>query len=381
MSVAFVEKDTRTLDAVATQRKAEGLTPRPQTEAEQIEEVSRESARAFIAAHIINAKNLFDTEPPPRDPVVENVFDMGSLVAIIAPSKCRKSFFALQLAACIASGCDFIGQRIPKKRKVLLVQFEVQDSDVHRRLKLLQSGMGTPDVGERLAIFNARGHDFELSRFEWVVKELRPEVLILDPLYAMQEGGENAAEDMKPVFRQFLRIASENGCCVCYVHHDAKGNASSRSTRDRGSGSGVIGRAYDAAFLICEHEEEDHFVVETLLRSYPMKKPFAAVWQNGAFLPSSRPAIPKKPASPNANPFTTHPDSDFYPNVFAVLSASPGMKAGDLDEAVRAAAGVTRDKAAQIRLAAIRDGEIEVRNVFKSGKLHFLPGSNGKNGG
>jgi hypothetical protein len=35
---------------------------------------------------------------PPRDPVIEGVLDAGTFVELIAPSKARKSFFAMQMA-------------------------------------------------------------------------------------------------------------------------------------------------------------------------------------------------------------------------------------------------------------------------------------------
>lgn len=376
--------DTEALQAIHAAQvetlQAQDMTPEQAEEAienakpDTPEDVLRREARAFIARELVRADKLFHSEPPDRDPVIENHFDAGALVAILAPSKCRKSFFALQLAACIASGLDFIGLKIHRPRRVLLVQFEVTGADIHRRLKMMERGFrGKPRTEDRLLIFNARGQEFDLSRFAYVIQETRAEVVIFDPLYSMQEGGENAAEDMKPIFKSFLQICKESGAAVVYVHHDAKGNAAARSTRDRGSGSGVIGRAYDAAFCLAEHEEDHHFIVETLFRSYPPREAFSMIWQDGIFLPSNRAPIAKKNASPTANPTTRLSDESFFPVLQEILQEESGLSTGDLDKALRELAGVTKEKAVSVRLAAIRDGVLLVKNDFQKGKLHSLP--------
>jgi hypothetical protein len=383
MSIEFLNdtEATETIHAAQVETlQAQGMPPEKaqdmieNAKPETPEEILRREARAFIESELVRADVLFQSEPPDRDPVIEKHFDAGALVAILAPSKCRKSFFALQLAACIASGHDFIGLKIHKPRRVLLVQFEVTGADVHRRLKMMERGFrGKPNTEDRLLIFNARGHEFDLSRFAYVIRESRAEVVIFDPLYSMQEGGENGAEDMKPIFKSFLQICKDSGAAVAYVHHDAKGNAAARSTRDRGSGSGVIGRAYDAAFCLAEHEEENHFICETLFRSYPPREAFSMIWEDGIFQPSSRAPIAKKPASPTANPTTRHPDESFFPILQEILQEESELSSGDLDKALREQAGVTKEKAVAVRLAAIRDGILTVRKDFQKGKLHSLP--------
>ena len=363
------------LDDDAVIKKAAELDVSPERAAEILQR--QKTVQDWLAENVVDASTYLETDPPPVDPIIENVFERGDLVAIIAPSKCRKSFTALQMAVCIASGWDFLGLSIPQSRRVCVVQFEVKPSHYHRRVKRMCEALRSDpnqtrllDIGDRLKIINARGKGFSLEMLPALVKHIKADLVILDPLYKMMPGAENGAEDMKPIFEAFDRITDETGCAVCYIHHDAKGDSGSKSTRDRGSGSGVIGRAYDACLTIDEHQEEDHAVFEMLLRNYAPRPAFSAAWSDGAWRVSDRPAS-KKRAANNANPTSERPNEEFFPAVRSALEAGP-MKAGDLDSALRNNCGLTRDKARSVRDAAVSAGVVQVESEFGKGKFYHF---------
>ena len=57
---------------------------------------------------------------------------------------------------------------------------------------------------------------------------------------------------------------------VLYVHHDAKGAVGDRATRDRGSGSSLLNRDFDCAFMLSPHaDNDDEAVLDLLVRNYP----------------------------------------------------------------------------------------------------------------
>ena len=63
---------------------------------------------------------------------------------------------------------------------------------------------------------------------------------------------------------------------IVYVHHDAKGSPGERDIRDRGAGSNVLGRDFDAGITLTAHATDpDAIVVETFLRNYRPQEPFA----------------------------------------------------------------------------------------------------------
>lgn len=240
---------------------------------------------AADAIPVINAADWLTSEPPKHDPILEDVFDLGDKVAILAPSKMRKSFFLMQGAICFASGIDFLHWSTVRPFRVLSVQFEIKDGHYHRRVRRMHDALGKPDIGDRLRIVNARGLDFDLDAVARVAQRHQSEIIMFDPLYKLATGDENSAADMKPILAAFDKLAEVTGAAVVYVHHDAKGAASERDTRDRGAGSGVLARDYDACITLTQHRDNpDTAVVNTLLRNYPPRDAFCATFENGCFV-------------------------------------------------------------------------------------------------
>jgi len=233
---------------------------------------------------VVNAAGYITTDPPEHDPVLEGVFDLGDKVAILAPSKMRKSFFIMQGAIHLASGTDFLHWSTVRQFRVMIIQMEIKAGHYHRRIRRMHDALGKPDIGDRLAIVNGRGIELDMAAVARVAQRHKTEIIIFDPLYKIATGDENSAADMKPVLASFDRLAEATSAAVCFVHHDAKGAASERDTRDRGAGSGVLARDYDACITLTAHRDNpDTAVVNTLLRNYPPRDPFCATWDEGCF--------------------------------------------------------------------------------------------------
>lgn len=214
---------------------------------------------------------------PPRDPVVEGMIDAGTFVELIAPSKARKSFFAMQMANCIASGRKFIEWAVPRPRKVLLINVELIADRAHDREAAMVKGLGI-ERGElsRLIVCNLRGLDIPdpVESICATIREHRPEVTIIDPLYMIHGEDESDPVAMMALYKRLLVIQSETKSAIMVVHHDAKGKAGDRDKRDRGSGSGVMGRFCDSRILLTPHKNdpENWVIVEMMYRYLPPQK-------------------------------------------------------------------------------------------------------------
>lgn len=249
-------------------------------------QVQQEAVRQALPAAIVNAAEWLRSEPPAVDPVLDETFDTGDKVSLIGASKTRKSFYALQLAVCIAAGVDFLGWHIPRRRRVLVVQMEIQERHYWRRVRRMVQALGLPPdaIGDRLQFVNGRGKGLSVEHLKRYAEETRAEVVIVDPLYKLNRGDENSAEHMAALLAWFDDLAQSTGAAVIYVHHDAKGSPGDRETRDRGSGSGVLGRDYDACITLTEHrDQEDATVIRVLLRNYPPQTGFTVVWADNCF--------------------------------------------------------------------------------------------------
>jgi hypothetical protein len=233
----------------------------------------------------VNAADLIDSTPAEPDQILEDTFDVGDKIAFIASSKLRKTFFLLMFLLCLAAGKPFLGWRIPRPRRILHVQFEIQGHHYHRRVKRMAKALGitSADLGDRFHILNARGLGIAgpegIEKIGLIAVRIKPEIISFDPLYKVATGAENVAEDLKGILNCFDELAKKTGAAICYVHHDTKGNSGDKAVRDRGAGSNVLGRDYDAAITLTPHATEpDTAVVETLLRNYRPQEPFTIQW-------------------------------------------------------------------------------------------------------
>ena len=262
---------------------------------------------------IISASSWLETEPRESDQIIEGVIDAGDKAALIGGSKTRKTFLLLMMLLCLAAGRSFLNFRIPKPRKVLLCQLEIRDHHYHRRVKRMARALGiTPeDLGDRFQIINGRGLGISgpegIARIMDEALKVGAEVVAFDPLYKISEGNENDKADQKKALDAFDIGAEKTGAAIMYVHHDAKGSPGDRDIRDRGAGSNVLGRDYDACITLTAHAQDpDAAIIELLLRNYPPQDPFTIMWtqeESGGYCFEVRPdLLPEKKTSKTKAP-------------------------------------------------------------------------------
>jgi 5S rRNA maturation endonuclease (ribonuclease M5) len=237
---------------------------------------------------IQNSQNVSEwllETPDAPDQILVDTFDTRDKIAIIGSSKMKKSFFMLMLLICIAAGRDFLRWRVPKPRRVVLIQLEIQAAHFHKRVLNITRSMGInpKDLGDRFHVINCRGLGVEgqegIDLIGRVVESYKPEVISFDPLYKIAIGAENAIEDAKLILNSFDALIEKTGAAIAYVHHDAKGQSGDRDIRDRGAGSNVISRDYDACITLTPHVSDvDATVVEAMIRNYRPQDPFTALW-------------------------------------------------------------------------------------------------------
>ncbi|SPD72008.1 hypothetical protein PITCH_A1150043 [uncultured Desulfobacterium sp.] len=300
------------------------------------------------------------SEPNEPDQIISGIIDVRDKLAVIGSSKMRKTFFQLQLLLCVASGRTFLNWHVPEPRRVVHIQYEIQPNHYHRRLKKMCRAMGitSTDLGDRLHIINGRGSNLSgvegIKKISQIVKNYNPELISFDPLYKVMAGAENAIEDGKIILTAFDELIERTGAAVAYVHHDAKGFAGDRDIRDRGAGSNVIGRDYDACITLTPHVSEgDAAVIETMIRNYRPQEPFSALWtedeETGGYRFDVRREIaPTKKTSANGRAKDLPPLASYLPTALDLLSDGP-IPIGAFMDALRAKTGLTFDRSKAFR--------------------------------
>ena len=296
------------------------------------------------------------TEPPESDPIIKELFDSGDKVPIIGSSKSRKTFFSLQLAIALASGAEsFLAFSIARRCRVLFINLEIKAANFHRRLYRMAQNVKVEaaSLAGWLFVINGRGRRITSAFILRMVAQTGADVVIIDPLYKLLSGDENSAQDMKPILAAFDRICEQSGSAVIYIHHNAKGRAGDRDARDRGAGSGVLARDFDAAIYLTEHElGEDLLVLRTLSRNYAPIPPSSICWEAGRFIPSNEAPIElTSSASRKASQVTIEPAA-----VMDKFKDGHGAwTVGETVEMIRGM-GATRDQARTIYRRLVSDG-------------------------
>jgi hypothetical protein len=303
----------------------------------------------------VNAAKLLTTEPPEPDQIIKDVVDVKDKLAIIGSPKMRKSFYLLQGLLCIAAGKKFLPWIIPKPRRILHIQYEIQDHHYHRRLRNMAKALNikTDDLGDRLWILNARGLGITgpegIEKITQIAIQFKPDLITVDPLYKLSTGAENEARDTKTMFDDIDKMAEKIGAGVWYVHHDAKGFSGDRDIRDRGAGSNVLGRDYDACITLTPHvTEPTAAVVEVLLRNYRPQEPFVALWaeddETGGYCFELAVGIaPTKKTSANGRAQDLPVLESYLPAAKEILKERP-LAMGVFNDLLRAKTGLTVDR-------------------------------------
>ena len=221
--------------------------------------------------------------PPLSPPLIEGVLRQGHKLLIAGASKAGKSFALIELKVAIAEGLRWFKWKCAQG-KVLYVNLEVDRASCFNRFLTVYKGMNIPPKHlSDIDIWNLRGHAVTLDKLvPELVERARGrgyKAVIVDPIYKVLTGDENAADEMAYFCNQFDVICSELGASVIYCHHHSKGTQTRKKAMDRVSGSGVFARDPDALIDLVEVEREntsDHtaWKVEGTLREFPKFEPF-----------------------------------------------------------------------------------------------------------
>lgn len=237
-----------------------------------------------LISSVVTMREVMAMPPHIPDPVVDNLFEPGDKFCIIGKSKTRKTYFMFNMACCIAAGnTNFLGLNVTKPRRVIVIQYEVKDGHFFNRARSVAKALKLDETVmlDNLHVLNLKGKQWNWPAIHKMIRHFGAEVVIFDPIYKMFEGDENAAEGWRLLLGQYDRICVETGAAVGYVHHDAKGKAGDRDIADRGSGSGMLARDYDAGMTLTPHADFDNAtVVEFLTRNFREPDKVTATWND-----------------------------------------------------------------------------------------------------
>lgn len=230
----------------------------------------------------LSAGEFIQQNPELRPAVIEGLFRRGETTNVIGAAKAGKSFLIAGMLLSVASGRQWLGHDVTQGR-CLLIDNELHPELLADRLKRVAAAMDVDFDSLPLDIWPLRGRLLDINDIRGELLEVKPgtySMVALDAFYRVLPKGvsENDNAMMAGVYNHLDAIASDLDAAVVLNHHSSKGDQSSKSITDVGSGAGSISRAADTHLILRPHELGNAAVLEAVTRSWAPPTPRTIVW-------------------------------------------------------------------------------------------------------
>lgn len=221
---------------------------------------------------VMSLADVWNNLPDLAPCLIDGVLRQGHKMLLAGPSKAGKSFALIELCIAIAEGRQWFGFDCARG-KVMYINLELDRASCLHRFRDVYDALGwTPEHVGDIDIWNLRGRSVPLDalapRLIRRAKEGGYIAIVLDPIYKVITGDENAADQMAKFCNNFDKIATELDCAVIYCHHHSKGQQGQKRSMDRASGSGVFARDPDALIDMLELDVPADVRRDMLSRQY-----------------------------------------------------------------------------------------------------------------
>lgn len=242
----------------------------------------------IVLPEIVTLKDVLKNPPDLSPVLIDGILRQGHKLLLTGPSKAGKSFMLIELGLSLADGSEWLGRKC-KKAKVLYINLEIDEASFsHRVINVMDAHGMKLELPENFSMLHLRGKAQPMFKLTpKLIDRIKPDnydVIILDPVYKVQSGDENAAGDIARFTNEFDKLTTDLGVSMIYCHHHSKGNQGGKRAVDRGSGSGVFARDPDAILDMIELENKTFktneklrsctaWRIEATLREFPPVEP------------------------------------------------------------------------------------------------------------
>lgn len=189
----------------------------------------------------LSHKDIKESNPPIPLNILYPWLPEQGIALIYAAAGVGKTLFSLNIAYCIASGGNFLTYKVPKPKKVLYVDGEMQYARIHARYMDIIKQQGDLDklTENNFFLLNQdKISPFRLPKIDTIegqlfynkiIDENEIEVVFFDNFACLSTFDENVAEEWNFVQDWFLNLRAK-GKSVIAVHHAGKDKKGYRGT-------------------------------------------------------------------------------------------------------------------------------------------------------
>jgi len=196
-------------------------------------------------ARSISLEEFLAWDPPTPEPILGDFFAKGEKMVLFARSGSLKSMLTKRLGMAMSIGNNTKWLGIPTTKtgiKVIYLQFELSKARIHERFVIMTNKR--PNTEGRFRIWNEPYLKIDtkegLDILEAEIKELSPDVLIIDPILPAFTGNISDSTSVG-LFRDALNlIADKYDLAIILIHHSRKSYSEDTANIDNMFGSMVL---------------------------------------------------------------------------------------------------------------------------------------------
>lgn len=182
---------------------------------------------ATLRSRLLNADQL--DAVPPLVPLVDGMLYLDSLARINGLPGQGKSFMALDIGACVATGREWHGRAVRRAPVVYMVAEGLSGVRARKLAWEKRYGPVGPDLRFYAGAEQIAGEDWEL--FTALCVEVGAGLVVVDTQARATAGrNENLPSDMGPVVAGLDALRVATGACALLIHHKSKNGEGGRGT-------------------------------------------------------------------------------------------------------------------------------------------------------
>lgn len=182
---------------------------------------------ATLRARLLSGEQL--DAVPPLVPLVDGMLYLDSLARINGLPGQGKSFMALDIGACVATGREWHGRAVRRAPVVYMVAEGLSGVRARKLAWEKRYGPVGPDLRFYAGAEQIAGEDWEL--FTALCVEVGAGLVVVDTQARATAGrNENLPSDMGPVVAGLDGLRAAGGACVLLIHHKSKNGEGGRGT-------------------------------------------------------------------------------------------------------------------------------------------------------